>query len=87
MLLLGEIGHALRVCGSLKNPRLGARNPQDQRILPGCEPQSPAWFLKNTDTYVFLVGSVVKNPPANAGDMGSISGLGRSPEEGNGNPL
>ena len=31
--------------------------------------------------------SVVKNPPANAGDMGSIPGLGRSPKEGNGNPL
>ena len=29
----------------------------------------------------------VKNPPANAGDLGSISGLGRSPVEGNGNPL
>ena len=32
----------------------------------------------------------VKNPPANAGDLrdaGSISGLRRSPEEGNGNPL
>ena len=25
--------------------------------------------------------------PANTGDMGSIPGLGRSPEEGNGNPL
>ena len=33
------------------------------------------------------VGSVVKNPPANAGDMGSISGSGRSLGEGNGNPL
>jgi len=32
-------------------------------------------------------GSVVKNPPANAGDTVSISGSGRSPEEGNGNPL
>ena len=31
--------------------------------------------------------SVVKNSPANAGDVGSISGLGRSPGEGNGNPL
>ena len=33
---------------------------------------------------------VVKNPPANAGDVkdiGSIPGLGRSPGEGNGNPL
>ena len=35
----------------------------------------------------FPGGSVVKNPPANAGDMGLIPGLGRSPEEGNGNPL
>ena len=31
--------------------------------------------------------SAVKNPPANAEDMGSIPGLGRSPREGNGNPL
>ena len=30
---------------------------------------------------------MVKNPSANAGDVGSVSGLGRSPEEGNGNPL
>ena len=32
-------------------------------------------------------GSVVKNPPANAGDVGSIPGLGRSPEGEHGNPL
>ena len=31
--------------------------------------------------------SVVKNPPANAGDAGSIPGSGRSPGGGNGNPL
>ena len=30
---------------------------------------------------------VVKNPPANAGNMGSIPGLGRSPGEGHSNPL
>ena len=35
----------------------------------------------------FLSGSVVKKPPANAGDMGLIPGSGRSPGEGNGNPL
>ena len=34
-----------------------------------------------------LVAQMVKNPPANLGDVGSISGLGRSPEVGNGNPL
>ena len=35
----------------------------------------------------FPSGSVVKNPPASSGDVGSIPGLGRSPGEGNGNPL
>jgi len=35
----------------------------------------------------FPDGSVVKNPPANAGDTGSIPGLERYPGEGNGNPL
>ena len=38
----------------------------------------------------FPGGSVVKNPPANAGDgrdVGSIPGSGRSPGEGNGYPL
>ena len=35
----------------------------------------------------FPGGSVVKNPAANAGDMGLIPGSGRSPKEGNGNPL
>ena len=36
---------------------------------------------------VFLGGSVVKNPPENTGDVGLISGSGRSPGGGNGNPL
>ena len=38
----------------------------------------------------FLDGSVVKNLPASAGetgDSGSIPGSGRSPGEGNGNPV
>ena len=35
----------------------------------------------------FPGGSVVKNLPANAGDIGSIPGWGRSPGEGNGNLL
>ena len=39
---------------------------------------------------VFPGGSVVKNPPVNAGDkgdMGLIPGSGRSPGEGNGNTI
>ena len=30
---------------------------------------------------------MVKNPPVSAGEVGSISGSGRLPGEGNGNPL
>ena len=35
----------------------------------------------------FPGGSVIKNLPANAGDAGSIPGLGRSPGGGHGNPF
>ena len=35
----------------------------------------------------FPSGSVVKNPPANAGDAGLVPGSERSPGEGNGNSL
>ena len=35
----------------------------------------------------FPGGSVVKNPPANVGDAGSIPGLERSPGRGNDNSL
>ena len=35
----------------------------------------------------FLGGSEGKESACNAGDLGSIPGLGRSPREGHGNPL
>ena len=35
----------------------------------------------------FTGGSLMKNPPANPGDVGSVPGSGRSPGVGNGNPL
>jgi len=35
----------------------------------------------------FSGGSVIKNPPVNAGDEGLFPRLGGSPEVGNGNPL
>ena len=35
----------------------------------------------------FPAASVIKNPPANTGDIGLIPGSGRPPGEGNGNPL
>ena len=42
-------------------------------------------YLKHILRFPGALG--VKNPPATAGDPGSIPGLGRSPEEGNGHPL
>ena len=45
---------------------------------------------KMTQLYIYMGfpgGSVVKNLPANAGDTGLIPRLGRSPGEGNENPL
>ena len=47
----------------------------------------PDWFLYYIYTYTTsLVAQTVKSV-YNAGDLGSIPGLGRSPGEGNGNPL
>ena len=45
-------------------------------------------FLPRNIRYLgFLAGSDGKESACNAGDSGSILGSGRSPEEGNGNPL
>ena len=47
------------------------------------------WDRKESDTILWAsqVALVVKNPPADGGDMGSIPGSGRSPGEGHGNPF
>ena len=47
-------------------------------------------FRFSTEQYSIVWGYhilSIKNLPANAGDTGSILGLGRSPGKGNGNPL
>ena len=44
-------------------------------------------FLNKFFLSYFSTGSVVKNLPANAGDVGLIPGSGRSPREGNGKIL
>jgi len=49
--------------------------------LPGKSPQFLI-FVNRLDASIII--SVVKKPPANAGDMGLIPGWGRSPGEGNG---
>ena len=46
--------------------------------------------LRDLPKFAQSGGAVVRNLPANAGDaadVGSIPGSGRSPGEGNGNPL
>ena len=43
-------------------------------------------FYPCINIVAFPGGSVVKNPPANAGDTGLIPGSGRFPGEENGNP-
>ena len=52
-------------------------------------PVDPFTNSSTLDLYLSLrqTGSVVKNPPANAEDVGSVLGCGRSPEDGNGNLL
>ena len=49
----------------------------------------PIYLFKSVCTHVwgFPSGTVVKNAPSNAGDVGSVPRSERSPEEGNGNPL
>ena len=54
---------------------------------PGMYARLPAMELGIWSWRGFPGGSVVKNLPANAGDMGSIPESGRSPGAGNGNPL
>ena len=62
------------------------------------EPSPPFFFLNPPNfieikMYIFRMyqgfsgGSMVKNLPANVEDVGLIPGSGRSPREGNGNPL
>ena len=58
-------------------------------------PSTDEWIKKMWYIYVhthiytggFPGGSVVKNLPANTGDVGLIPGLGRSPGRGHNNPL
>ena len=61
------------------------RKEQGQLGRKGWE--RPGLLVTGLPTLGFSHGSVVKNPPANARDAGSIPGLGRFPGEGDGNPL
>ena len=52
-----------------------------------CLTDEPPIEIPGTKFLGFPGASVVKTLPANAGDVSSVPGLGRSPGEGNGNPL
>ena len=62
-----------------------------KELLSVWEPTPQHTYGLDRGTRIILAGLprwfISKNLPANAGDMGPISGLGRSPGEGNGNPL
>ena len=51
--------------------------------IPSLDLDRPHYYLHRS----FPGGSAGKNPPANAGSVGSIPGWERSPGEGNGNPF
>ena len=59
----------------------GLENSMDY-IVPGVVKSWTQW-----SNFGFLHCSVSKEPTCNARDLGSIPGLGRSPGEGNDNPL
>ena len=58
--------------------------PSGITLSPIC---SPCFSSGVSKRWVPPMVQQVKNSPANEGDTGSVPGLGRSPGEGNGNPL
>ena len=76
--------------GDLPDPGIEPMSPVSPALQADSLPAEPSGKPKGESYWVSQVVLVVKNPPANAGnssDMGSISGSGRSPGGGNGNPL
>ena len=59
-----------------------------QKLVHRCSQQPmPSYINNGTSILGFPGGSVVKNPPANAGNVGSFHGSGRSLGVRIGNPL
>ena len=84
-------------CNIPEKKRNKTRNPRQQlflnrtRLYDSFKDSVKNEYLVKWHLYPFMMGfpggSVVKKLPANAGDVGSIPGLGRFSREGNGNPL
>ena len=86
--------------GDLPNPAIESGSPVLQTDTLPSEPPGNLILLINylhthTQRHILITisrwgfpgDSVVKNAPANAGNVGSLPGWGRSPGAGNGNPL
>ena len=101
----GDIKDSGSIPGSGRSPGGGHGNPLQYSCLENSMDSGAWWatvhevkiiFIRKSSYYsffsmlTFALALVVKNPPANAGelrDAGSIPGLGRSPGGENGNPL
>ena len=68
-------------------PNLEAKDGGELRQRGRKRHSAPRIPKDHSENEASLVAQMIKNLPANAGDPGSIHGLGRSPEEGNGNQL
>ena len=90
-------GNLGSIPGSRRSPGEGNGNPLQYSCLEN-PIDGGAWWATvhgvaksqtqlSNSLSLFFSDSVVQNPLAKAGDMGLILGLGRSPGEGNGNPL
>ena len=79
--------HQLKVTALDLTSTRGVQSPPDR--VPGCPPHSLVIYRSGQMSLKYfqanIGGSEVKNPPVNAGDLGGIPGLGRSPETGSGN--
>ena len=74
--------------GDFPDPGIERMSLMSPALANGYTVRVCAFLIKDDSSSMgFPGGSVVKNPPVNAGDTGSVPGSGRSPEEGNGYPL
>ena len=89
----GDMGS---VPGSGRSPREGNSNPLQFSCLGNIMDRGAWWAIihgtvhgvaKELDTTCFPGNSEYKASSSSAGDLGLIPGSGRSPREGNGNPL
>ena len=75
------------ICMQVKKQQLELNMEQQIGSKNGKEYIKAVYYHPAYLTWASLVAQMVKASTCNAGDPGSIPGLGRSPGEGNGNPL